>query len=33
MKCSKCKNKARKPFDLCDNCIQKEIERGRKELK
>ena len=33
MKCSNCNNKARKPYDLCDDCMQKEIERTTTSLK
>ena len=32
MKCSNCKNKVRQPFDLCDNCMQKEIIKGKTQL-
>ena len=32
MKCSKCNGEARKPYDLCDSCIQKEITDLRERV-
>ena len=29
LKCSHCNKEARQPFDLCDDCMAKEVKKGK----